>query len=272
VGRELDLFAAAKHWKSYLSRQLHPYIGDDVLEVGAGLGGTTRALCRGGHKRWVCLEPDWELAARLNRTIDDGRLPPCCEVIVGTLDSIADEAMFDTILYIDVLEHILDDRAELAVAERRLRAGGCLVVLSPAHPWLYTPFDAAVGHYRRYAKASLTALAPRSLELISLAYLDLGGVAASLANRVVLRQSMPTAAQIAFWDNVLVPVSRVLDPVCGYALGRSILGVWLKRAGAPLVERRNCDHSTPSLRMRARSVCGLMSSNCAAPSGPSIRP
>src|SRR3954454_13356083 len=149
VGAELDLFAAATNWKSYFRSRIDPYLGPEVLEVGAGFGGTTRLLCRGERARWVCLEPDAGLADRLSESVRSGSLPACCEPVVGTLESLPEGARFDTLLYIDVLEHIEDDRAELVAAAGRLKPGGHLVVLSPAHPWLFTPFDHALGHFRR---------------------------------------------------------------------------------------------------------------------------
>ncbi len=78
VGAELDLFATATNWKSYVRRQLSPYIGRDVLEVGAGFGGTTRMLCGGDHDTWTYLEPDPALAGRLADSIRSGDLPRCC--------------------------------------------------------------------------------------------------------------------------------------------------------------------------------------------------
>jgi 2-polyprenyl-3-methyl-5-hydroxy-6-metoxy-1,4-benzoquinol methylase len=229
VGTELDLFAGAVHWKSYLARQIQPYLGPEVLELGAGIGATTRYLCRGTHTRWVCLEPDPDLAVRLTQAIEANNLPACCKPAVGTLVDSSDLGEFDTLLYIDVLEHIEDDRDELVRAAGRLKSGGHLVVLSPAHPWLYTPFDAAIGHYRRYTKQTMKAVAPDSLELVRLRYLDAVGMAASLANRVLLRQAMPSRGQIALWDNIMVRLSRLVDPVLGYALGKSVLGVWKLR-------------------------------------------
>ena len=65
VGGELDLFALAKNWKTYVRTQIADYIRGDVLEVGAGIGGTTVALHDGTARHWVCLEPDATLAARL---------------------------------------------------------------------------------------------------------------------------------------------------------------------------------------------------------------
>ena len=228
VGSELDLFAAAVHWKSYVRRQVLPHLGRDVLEVGAGHGGTTRVLCDGRADRWLCLEPDASLADRLRAAIGDGELPDCCRMRIGTLADLDDRDRFDTILYMDVLEHIEDDGGELALAADRLRPGGRLIVLSPAHQWLFTPFDAAIGHYRRYTRRTLAAAAPAALQPVRLAYLDAAGMLASLGNRLVLKSAMPNKGQIAVWDRFLVPCSRWVDPMLGYALGKSVLGVWRK--------------------------------------------
>jgi hypothetical protein len=103
-----------------------------------------------------------------------------------------------------------------------------VVVLAPAHQSLYSPFDRAIGHFRRYDRASLAAAAEpvRELALERLFYLDGAGLIASLANRVLLRQSSPSLAQIRTWDRVLVPASRVLDVLAFHRIGKSIVGVW----------------------------------------------
>ena len=193
VGSELDLFATATNWKAYCRGHIRPYLGQAVLEVGAGFGGTTRVHCRGTERRWVCLEPDAGLAERLGNSIRDGSLPACCTAVTGTIAEAVDLGPFDTVLYSDVMEHIADDRSEAAAAGRDSTPGGHLVVLAPAHQWLFTPFDAAIGHYRRYTRSSLRALDPPGLRLRRLVYLDVVGLTASLGNRMLLRQSMPTA-------------------------------------------------------------------------------
>jgi hypothetical protein len=234
VGTELDLFARAINWKRYLQRQIRPYLGRDVLEVGAGFGASTSHLCCGRHDRWLCLEPDPALARRLEASISAGDLPPCCKVEVGTIGNRHAEQPFDTALYIDVLEHIEDDAVELERASDWLRSGGHVVVLAPAHQMLFTRFDAAIGHHRRYSKKSIAALTPPGLRLVRLRYLDAVGMLASLGNRLILQQSMPTPKQIAFWDGILVRLSRLVDPVTAYSLGKSVLAVWQKPGGTPL--------------------------------------
>jgi SAM-dependent methyltransferase len=226
VGEELELFAKAQNWKAYLSKELAPFLRGAVLEVGAGIGATAAALCDGTPTSWLCLEPDPTLVAAIEAKLAARALPPCCRVAVGTLADLPASDRFDTIIYVDVLEHIEGDAAELALAAARLRPGGSLIVLAPAHPALYSPFDAAVGHFRRYAKRSLTNVVPRHLGLVRLRYLDAAGLLASAANRAILRRAVPSGRDLQFWDRALVPVSRVIDPLLGHHVGRSLLGVW----------------------------------------------
>lgn len=225
VGSELELFAAVHNWKSYWSIRLRPYIVGDVLEVGAGIGSNTPYLNRGGNRRWVCLEPDPALAAQLRLNLGQAASRHEYEIVCGTLQGL-EARQFDTIMYIDVLEHIENDRKELEAAAALLRGGGRLIVLSPAHQRLFTPFDAAIGHFRRYNRAMFRSISPASLALEQVWYLDSVGLVLSAANRHFLRQSMPTKAQLRFWDQCVIPVSRVLDRCVFGLVGKSIVGIW----------------------------------------------
>jgi hypothetical protein len=227
VGSELDLFAAARNWKSYWATQVRPFVSGDVAEVGAGIGSNTHTLDPGGPGRWVCLEPDAALLSELSKKLQSGLGSRRYEPVCGTLQSLVGQ-QFDTIVYIDVIEHIDQDFAELEEAVAHLRSGGHLIVLSPAHQSLYSPFDAAIGHFRRYNRSSLRAAAPGGLNLVRMRYLDSVGLLASSANLLLLRQSMPSKGQLQFWDNWIVPVSRVLDKFLLYSAGKTIIGIWRK--------------------------------------------
>jgi SAM-dependent methyltransferase len=226
VGTELELFTAATNWKSYFASVLAPFIRGRVLEAGAGIGSNIAYLHGSAVREWTSLEPDPELARQIVDRVAARNLTATCRVVAGTIACIAEKRQFDTILYVDVLEHIADDGAELEAAAGRLAPGGHLVVLAPAHPFLFSPFDAAIGHFRRYSSASLAALVPRGCRLIAHRMLDLAGFFASLANRLLLRSAAPSPRQIAFWDGVLVPLSRGLDAATGCRFGKTIVAVW----------------------------------------------
>src|SRR5688572_4765735 len=123
VGEELTVFAIARNWKRYVRQTLLPHIHGDVVEVGAGIGGTTEHLHSDRARSWLCLEPDAVLTGALRERLAGLDLTPRPDVAVATLVDLPEERRFDTILYIDVLEHLDADAAELREAGARLRAG-----------------------------------------------------------------------------------------------------------------------------------------------------
>ena len=226
AGTELELFAGARNWKAYWAGQIAPFIRGRVLEAGAGIGTNIALLHNSNVTFWLALEPDASQAAAIQEKRDRGELPAHCTVLADTAQALRGDDRFDTILYIDVLEHIADDRGEMARAARHLAPGGHLIVLSPAHQFLFSPFDAAIGHERRYDRSMLAAVTPCGCRTVAMRMLDSAGFFLSLGNRLVTRAAMPTRGQIDLWDRVFVPVSRWLDRRTGFRFGKSILAVW----------------------------------------------
>jgi 2-polyprenyl-3-methyl-5-hydroxy-6-metoxy-1,4-benzoquinol methylase len=219
IGTELEVFAHALNWKEYVRHKIDPYLKGDVLEVGAGIGTNTPIYTESAqYSTWTCLEPDAALAAQIP-------IVPRSERIVGTLRTLANR-QFEALIYLDVVEHIEDDATELLLASKVLKPGGHLIILVPAHQWLYTPFDKAIGHFRRYSRSTLLAAAPSSLQLVLIQYLDSVGMLASMANKLLLNSAHPTVAQIKMWDQILVPPSKILDVLTAHRVGKSLLAIW----------------------------------------------
>lgn len=221
IGNELEIFEHARNWKSYYGSFIKPAIGKHVGEIGAGLGGTTTALCDGTQESWLCVEPDPLLVKEIDRKISDGSIPAVCKSFTGYSFDLKQQ--FDSLLYIDVIEHIEDDKAELERAAAMLNKGGSLLIIVPAHQSLYSPFDKLIGHFRRYSRERLKAAVPASMRIEKAYYLDSAGYFASLVNKLFLKQSMPTLKQVRFWDRFIVPVSRITDRLLGYNFGKSVL-------------------------------------------------
>src|SRR5215203_6055783 len=140
AGSELDTFKVARNWKRYWSEVLAPYVGETVLEVGGGAGANIPYLLNPRVTRLVSLEPDARLLEQLKAA---GHTLRATETAViqarhGTLSDLPADERFDTIVYLDVLEHIEADRAELLTAANRLTPRGHLLVLAPAFQSLYS--------------------------------------------------------------------------------------------------------------------------------------
>lgn len=228
IGQELDNFSKAVNWKRYWFEMIRPHIGKRVLEVGAGIGSNTEISKVLDLEDWLCLEPDANLSTSILTKIHCEELRTEVRLQCGTMDDLAEGELFDTILYIDVLEHIFDDKQELEIAEAHLVPGGCIVVVAPAHNYLYSPFDKAIGHHRRYDKSLLHTTKPAGCHTEQLYYLDSIGFFASLANRLILKESQPKLSQVQFWDKYLVPMSRFVDPLIFFKAGKTVVVIFRK--------------------------------------------
>ena len=227
-GKELVLFETAVKWKRYFISFVRPYIKSTVIEVGAGLGANTSLLNNGSAEVWVMLEPDTKMSSIIEKKINEGLLPANCKLVTAPLSGLGKKIKYDTILYIDVLEHVENDREEIQTAADLISSGGHLIILSPAFQSLNSPFDKAIGHFRRYTKTTLRELFPASLVQVDLRYLDSTGFFLSWANRFILKQNYPTQKQVNTWNRYGIPLSRIMDRMVNYSFGKSILGIWKK--------------------------------------------
>lgn len=223
IGSELELFKFAKNWKRYWKNSLAKYVGGVVYDVGAGIGSTAELFSRHNVSEWICIEPDLTNYDLIVKKINSNQLPSSTKAFCGTLSDLQSANRPDCILYIDVLEHIENDAQELMIAAELIPKDGRIIILSPAHNFLYTAFDESVGHYRRYSKETLKSIFPESLTLVEFKYLDSVGLLASLYNRYIMKSAVPKFSQIKFWDSFMVPLSKIIDPLFGYRLGKSVL-------------------------------------------------
>ncbi len=208
---DLERLGTANRFFAWVLEEFDGCLQGSILEVGAGLGTITRKLHdEYPHIRIVAVEPAANMVSELQAF---AALSDRVEVHHGTLADYSDGGgAFDAVLYINVLEHVEDDEAELALAARHLRPGGALLVFGPAHEWLYSELDYKAGHYRRYTTAGLGRIvADAGFEIRSLRYFDILGV---LPYWVVYRlagHTDITGGSLWGYDRVVVPVSRALQ-------------------------------------------------------------
>ena len=150
---ELERLAEADHFFGWIADELVPHLGHRILEVGAGIGTVSLQLVeRKPGVQITALEPDPKLHDELVRRTK--RHPEVQTLNVTSTDLLQSDMhpTFDSVVYVNVLEHILDDDGELRTAHELLVAGGTLAIFVPALPRLYGSLDYKSGHHRRYTR------------------------------------------------------------------------------------------------------------------------
>src|SRR5258708_15937906 len=98
IGDELDVFSKAIHWKHYWKRKIAPYMGKTVLEVGAGIGCTTRVICDNSFDYWLCLEPEAGMIHVLATGNAIRVLPECRYLLSAAIGNLPTDPCLDLVL------------------------------------------------------------------------------------------------------------------------------------------------------------------------------
>ena len=218
---ELDALAEAKNYYRWVNRQFAPFIGKRVIEVGAGIGTFAQSLL--DHvpvSELVLVEPSDNLFPILQRRFAQ---ESHVQIIHGYFRPSAIMATADSIVLVNVLEHIAEDQAFLDDAHAALTPGGTLLLLVPALPQIYGSLDQAFGHYRRYTKTVLAnKLQVAGFGIIRLAYVNLLGIAGWFLTGRVLRRTTLRPRYVRWYDQWVIPWLSKLEerwqPPCGQSL------------------------------------------------------
>ncbi len=153
----LDSLAGTKRFNRWMADTVRPFVGTRVLELGAGIGNMTQHLAR-GRKIYVASDIDEEHMARL-RVRFRGR--PNLEIRRCDLCDAADFqpllGSFDSVVCLNVVEHVEHDLDALRNIFSALKPGGRAIILVPQDQKAYGTLDEVLGHYRRYSEAQLRA-------------------------------------------------------------------------------------------------------------------
>ena len=218
----LEDLSEAVRYRRYLLDLIEPHLGDSVLEVGAGVGDFAAQLT--GRKRLVVSDSDpfclWSLRARLGSR---------SEVEVQAMDLLGEvkvEPPVDSVVAVNVLEHLEEDVRTLKAMASTVVAGGNVVLLVPGYPSLYGEFDRAVGHLRRYTPEALRqAVEAAGLQVTVLKPVNLlGGLAWWAAVRMGGR-ARPTPTLVKLYDRVIVPLVRASERRFDPPFGQSVICV-----------------------------------------------
>lgn len=227
--RTLERFEKARHFNRWLYDTIAPWCKGHVLETGSGIGNIST----------------WFLENKFSLTVSDLR-DEYCQLLqkkfghysnlegVQSIDLVANDfdivyahllQQYDTIVALNVIEHIEDARQAVQNCKKLLRSGGHLVVLVPAYQTLYNPFDEELGHYLRYTSRSLQQLMKdQQLEVIHRQHFNAAGIPGWFINGTLLRKRLIPKDQLLIFDK-LIPVIRLIDTITFHSFGLSVIAV-----------------------------------------------
>jgi SAM-dependent methyltransferase len=208
----LRRMAAARNYNEWLFDRIRPYLGLRVLDVGAGLG-TFCELIAPWCDLVVALESDPIFAAALRDRFTDSHRVRVVEAEAEVVDPSSLPGPFDSIVCLNVLEHIRDHTTALRRFHDLLAPGGRLLLLVPAHQFLYGRADRELGHERRYSKRLLQRVLEQSGFAVEVArHVNPVGAAGWLVSGRLLRRTDIPSGPLRAYDRA-VPLLRALDRV-----------------------------------------------------------
>ena len=216
------------NYHRWIASLCRPHLGARVLEVGAGYGAVTRFMSE-GVKHYVATDADPGCVRILQSKFHGSP-----NVTVRNFDAAVDEPIdeFDSIVMINVLEHLHDDAGILESLSLHLVSRGKLVVYVPALNSMYGDWDRRAGHYRRYSRRQLRhVFQDAGLAIAEVRYANLMAIPAWFAfSRLGIRRAEngPAARfrrDLRLWDNVAVPLTQRLESTIRVPIGLNLLGV-----------------------------------------------
>ncbi len=220
-GSELDAVAEATNYYRWIIDAFSKHIGPATIEAGAGIGTVSELiLAKNVVRDLLLIEPASNNVPALRaRFAGDPRV----RVHHGYLEDLAPTLRADTIIAVNVLEHVERDVEFLRAAYTALVPGGKLLILVPALPAIFGSLDRAFDHYRRYSRPVLrSALMKAGFEIDELYYLNCIGMAAWFVAGRVLGRTTLGRRQVRFYDRFVIPwlsrAEKIVHPPIGQSL------------------------------------------------------
>jgi len=226
----LDLLNDTYNYNHWVYSLLRPRIGSAILEVGAGIGNLTQFLLH--HDTVVCLEINPAYIEKLNtiRLVHQN-----VQVVNENLEKFCHNpehaASFDTVICVNVLEHIKDDLAAVQGMISLLKQQGRLLLYVPACPAVYGAIDKGLGHFRRYSKRALLRCAKQSDVRVEIChYVNLPGLFGWFWEGRIKKASYINPGKARIMD-AMVPYVAALERLIRPPVGQSLFASFVKEAG-----------------------------------------
>jgi SAM-dependent methyltransferase len=227
--QDLESLSDLPNYQQWIIDYFRPYIAGHGMEFGAGMG-TISELLLPYLDKIDLVEPSPNLVPQLqNRFQGNGAVRVIADTVENRVRHLRDQSL-DTIILVNVLEHIEDDADTLRQFSRILRPGGNLLLFVPALPFLFSDMDQVLGHHRRYLLKGLRkGVESAGLELVRSRYFDLLGILPWFLVNTLGRKKSFNQAQAQLYDRVGIPLTRTVESIGPPPIGKNVILVARKK-------------------------------------------
>lgn len=217
----LEDLTDAVHYRRWQAELALPHLGDDPLEIGSGNGDFAAVVAELGGRITASEAEPSRLEHLRRRFAGDERV-----TVRGLTVPITETGAHSSVVAFNVLEHIADDVTALRAFAGLVRPGGHVVIFVPAFAFAMSRFDRAVGHHRRYTRASLSeAMASAGLVVRTAHYVNAVGLPAWVVGMRLLRMTPSSGPVLRFWDGRVMPRMQRLEARRHPPFGQSVFAV-----------------------------------------------
>ncbi len=226
VGKDLEAMSFAVNYHKWILDEFRPSLGKRLVEVGAGTGSFSELLLGEKPQSISIVEPSemFEFLEQNVRQLEtDAEVNLHRAIFAEVRDKIA-ETEPDSILYVNVLEHIEDDRGELEMIRETLVLGGRCFIFVPALMSLYGEFDRKIGHFRRYSKAEIEEKCTAAgFRILTSKYFDFAGILPWWLKYKLLKSDSLESGAVALYDKIAVPFVKAFERFVRPPSGKNLL-------------------------------------------------
>lgn len=208
----LQAVRKARKFNQWLYGQLKPYVGDDVLEAGAGIGNLTELLL--DRRRLACVDYEDFYVDRLRESyshLSNFSVGRADLTKMEDLEAAMNGRAFDTIISTNVLEHIEDDELVMRNFLQALKPGGRAIILVPHDPTIYTEVDRTLGHFRRYTFEELSSKMKRAgfKVLKTWGFNRVGGLGWRVSGKILGKRDLSPGQMVTF--EMMMPLVKIAE-------------------------------------------------------------
>lgn len=226
-GHDLDSMDLAVNYHNWILDIFRPALGQDIVEVGAGTGSFSKLLLETSPKSLTLIEPS-DMFEKLKREIDPVEYETEINLINGIFNDFvktnSSDPQPDTIVYINVLEHVEDDAAELQLMRSTLSENGKICIFVPAVPFLLSDFDRQIGHFRRYSRNELVSKCENAgFKILLVRGFDFPGILPWLVKYRLMRSLSIEQSMVKLYDRLFVPPIRFVEDIIKPPIGKNLI-------------------------------------------------